>query len=198
MPSALSRDTNARASVVSANSLSGTTGALAPLARTPPLAWFIVTSIFGSPRALRDHAVSARSPQGRSIAARILSDNHLTPMAALSGAPLLLWLGSGSALRRPLGITIRRRLLLSQPCRAFDQFPPTSPSVGCPFGQRTFAGANQRAGCADYRRSSATLALRIRSTAAISSPARTLALFDYIVGAHEQRSRRTRWCGYEA
>src|SRR6266851_4241634 len=58
--------------------------------------------------------------------------------------------------------------------------------------------ARERRGCADYRRSSATLALRIRSTAAISSPARTLALFDYIVGAHEQRSRRTRWRGYEA
>jgi hypothetical protein len=59
----------------------------------------------------------------------------------------LLWLGSGSALRRPLGITIRRRFTpvaaLSR-CRLdrpycsgnaelghFDQFRPTSPSVGC-------------------------------------------------------------------
>src|SRR5438876_987919 len=99
MPSALSRDTNARASVVSANSLSGTTGAIAPLARTPPLAWFIVTSIFGSPRPSRDHAVSARSSQGRSIAARILSDNHLTTMGALPGAPplALARLGLGAA-----------------------------------------------------------------------------------------------------
>ena len=45
-------------------------------------------------------------------------DSRLTPMAALSAPRLLLWLGSGSALRRPLGITIRRRFTLSPPCRA--------------------------------------------------------------------------------
>jgi hypothetical protein len=134
MPSALSRDTNAKASVVSANSLSGTTGALAPLTRTPPLAWFIVTSIFGSSRASRDHAVSARSPQGRSIAARILSDNHLTSMAALSGArPLALArLGVGTA---PAARYHDSSAVYSCRCRSpvglFDQFPPTSPSVGC-------------------------------------------------------------------
>src|ERR1700680_1357377 len=144
MPSALSRDTNARASVVSANSLSGTTGALAPLARTPPLAWLIVTSIFGSPRASRDHAVSARSPQGRSIAARILSDNHLTPMGPLSGAPPLalarLGVGIAPAARYNDSFAVYS---CRSPVGHFDQFPPTSPSVGCPFGQRTFAGATR-------------------------------------------------------
>src|ERR1700732_702522 len=120
MPSALSRDTNARASVVSANSLSGTTGALAPLTRTPPLAWFIVTSIFGSPRASREHAVSARSPQGWSIAARILSDNHLTPMAALSGAPplALARLGVGTA---PAARYHDSSAIYSCPALSFDQ-----------------------------------------------------------------------------
>jgi hypothetical protein len=157
MPSARSRDINARASVVSANSLSGTTGALAPLARTPPLAWCIVTSIFGSRRVSRDHAISARSPHGRSIAARILSDNHLTTMAALPGAPALALarLGAGAApaaryhdssavysCRSPCPCAGIDRLDCSGNAELghFDWFPPTSPRVRCRFGQWTFAG----------------------------------------------------------
>ena len=196
MPSALSRDTNARALVVSANSLSGTTGAFAPPARTPPLAWFIVTSIFGSSRASRDRAVSARSPQGRSIAARILSDNHLTPMAALSGArPLALArLGVGTA---PAARYHDSSAVYScrSPVGHFDQFPPTSPSVGCRFGQRTFAGATRNgrdAPVADLRR--ATTANRVRYVAQVIPGHRSRCVYlDRIAraGSYPCRKRRS-------
>jgi len=80
-------------------------------------------------------------PRGRNIAARILSDNHLTPMAALSGAsPLALGFGVGSA---PVARYHHSSAVYScrSPVGYFDQFPPTSLSVGCRFGQRAFAGA---------------------------------------------------------
>src|SRR6516225_1216853 len=83
MLSALSRDTNARASVVSANSLSGTTGTFAPPARMPPLAWFIVTSIFGSPRASPLAFVRLR---GRHCAGRSVSQEG-DQVRALLGVP---------------------------------------------------------------------------------------------------------------
>jgi hypothetical protein len=144
MLSALSRDTmpGLRSSAPTAY----LTGAFAPAARMPPLAWFIVTSIFASPRASRDHAVSARSPQAaehrRPHSTRILSDNHLTPMTALSGAsPLALArFGVGTA---PVARYHHSSAVYSyrSPVGYFDQFPPTSLSVGCRFGQRTFAGA---------------------------------------------------------
>src|SRR5271169_136472 len=140
MPSALSRDTNVRASVVSANSLSRTTGALASLARSAPLAWFIVTSIWIAPR-LANNAVSARWPEGQSIAARILSDNRLTPMAALSGAQPLAFARLG------VGAAPAARYHDSSPvysCRSpvghFDHNAPSRPATdGMRF--RPFAGA---------------------------------------------------------
>ena len=47
--------------------------------------------IWIAPRLARSRRLSEVTPRGRNIAARILSDNHLTPMAALSGAsPLAL------------------------------------------------------------------------------------------------------------
>ena len=83
-------------------------------------------------------------PRGRGIAERILSDNHLTPMAALSGAPplALARLGTGAA---PAARYHDSSAVYScrSPVGHFDQSPPTSPSVGCRFGQRTFAGATR-------------------------------------------------------
>src|ERR1700687_4508614 len=64
MPSALSRDTKASASVISANSLSETPWALAPLVPAPLLAWFIGTSTSGSPRPSRQ-TVSRDDPGAR-------------------------------------------------------------------------------------------------------------------------------------
>ena len=100
--------------------------------------------IWIAPRLARSRRLSEVTPRGRGIAARILSDNHLTPVAALSGAPplALARLGTGAA---PAARYHDSSAVYScrSPVGHFDQFPPTSPSVGCRFGQRTFAGATR-------------------------------------------------------
>src|SRR5437660_3217573 len=110
MPSALSRDTNARASVVSANSLSGSRQAFTPLVRTPTWARFIVTSIFERSASREITPAERGHPRGRSITAHSMGSPFEDDRHPAQAPRLSLWLGSGAALRWPFGITIRRLL----------------------------------------------------------------------------------------